>query len=675
MDLSQKDRLVVFDSPLGKDALNAVRFEGSEGLSEVFDFRVEALSDEKLVNLDQLVGQNCTVKVLNKLGSERYFNGICVEANWLGAEDAAYAYEVVLRPWFYLLTRTSDCRIFHNKTTPDIINEVLGEYGFAKFQPKLSESYAERLYTVQYCESDFDFVSRLMEEEGIYYFFEHSAGDHTMVLADAKSSHKTIPNLSMMTYASLAMSSRTEKDCVFSINLMRSLRPGKFTLNDYNYLKPGASMLAEKEDPGKYTNGQMEHYFYPGKYEQKSDGDRLAKVRIQEEQAFDERRQASGDSPLVLPGGLVSLEKHPETSQNIEYLVVQARHSYEGGTYRSGGRSVAGDAPYRGVYELIPSDRPFRAPSVTPKPKIMGPQTARVVGKKGEEIDVDKHGRILVHFFWDREKRWSKRVRVAQTWADKKWGAFVWPRIGQEVVVEHLEGDPDRPIVTGVVYNGDKTVPYDLPDDKNITGIKSRSTKSGSEENFNEISFDDTKDNEYFYVHAEKDFEMIVENYEKRSVGEEFSTKKGKPSRETVIENGDDDLNLKEGTNNIDIDKGDQNLKIKQGSQTEVIQKDQKTTINQGDQTTEIKMGDQKTTIKMGDQINKLNLGQYTTDAMKKIVLKCGASSIEMTPAKITIKSVQVAIEADVQLTAKGINTEVSGNAMLTVKGGLVRIN
>lgn len=648
MAKSQKDRLVVFETPLGTDKLNAVRFDASEGLSELFDFRVEAISEDA-VSLDSIIGKSCTVSVLNKKGKARYFNGLAVEANWLGQQSNGQAYEIVLRPGFWLLTRTSDCRIFHEKTAVDIIKEVLGECSAITIKDSLSESYATREYCVQFNETDFAFVSRLMEEEGIYYYFEHENGSHKMVLADAKSSHSKVKELDSLVYATMFLSSRTDDDCLFNVSLLRSLRTGKYTLNDYNYLQPNASMVAEQESSGSYSNANQELYFYPGKYVNKSDGERLAKVRVQEEQAQDERRQATGDSPLIYPGGLATLSKHPQSSENGEYLIIQARHSYEGGSYGSGGAQVGGDAPYRGVYEMAPADRPFRAPCITPRPKVLGPQTARVVGKQGEEIDVDEHGRILVHFFWDRKKAYSRRVRVAQTWADKTFGAVWIPRIGQEVVVEYLDGEPDLPLVTGCVYNGENTLPLDFPGDKNISGLKTNSTKGGN--GSNEFWFDDTKDSELVTMHAEKDLNVTVENTEKRTIGEEFKTKQGKYSRETTLLNGDEDVILKEGHNNVTLDKGDQNFEIKQGDQT--------FKINQGDQTFKINSGSQK--VNAGKDV-KIDAGNSVTiTAGTKIQLKVGSSSIEITPAGVKIKGTG--------------QVEINGGGMLKQSAGIIKIN
>lgn len=648
MAKSQKDRLVVLKTPLGSDVLNAVRFEGSEGLSELFEYRIEALA-EASVKLDSLIGQVCTVTVLNKLGEPREFSGIAVEANWLGGQSNGHAYEVVLRPGLWLLTRTSDCRIFHNKSATDIIKEVLGECPAVTIKDNLSSSYPKLEYCVQYCESDFDFVSRMMEEIGVYYYFEHEGGTHKMVLADAKSSHKKVSKLGELRFAERFKSSRTETDCLFDVNHLRSLRTGKYALNDYNYLTPNAAMLAEKDSAGKYSNGQMEHYFYPGKYVNKGDGEKLAQVRIEEEQALDERRQATGDTPLIYPGGHITVSRHPEGEQNGEFLVIQARHSYEGGSYGSGGASSRSDAPYRGLYVYAPADRPFRAQSKTPRPRVVGPQTARVVGKQGEEIDVDKHGRILVHFFWDRKKAWSRRVRVAQSWADKKWGSVFIPRIGQEVVVEYLEGDPDRPLVTGCVYNGDKTLPLELPDDKNISGLRSNSTKGGN--GCNEFWIDDTKDEELVFMQAEKDLETVVEHTEMRTVGEKFKTKKGKPARETTLLNGDEDVILKEGSNNLTIDKGDQTFELKQGDQTYKIK--------QGDQKFDINAGSHS--LSAGKDVKIDAMKTVTISAGTKITLKVGGTSLELSNAGVKIKGTAT--------------VDVNAGAKMTLKGGIININ
>jgi type VI secretion system secreted protein VgrG len=511
--LSQGSRLAVLKTPLGKDELVLTRFEASEALSEPFEYTVEALSETEDVDFNAALGSDCCVSIESYNGSQRRFNGVLVEARWLGLKETYYCYQLVLRPWFWLLTRTSDCRIFANKTALDIVQEVFGEHDFAKYDNRTSENCHTREYTVQYRESDFNFVSRLLEEEGISYFFEHSEDSHVLVLADAKSSYSPLNGGPIM-FRPLAARERRNEENFSEWVPGRRFNTGKVSLKDYDYLKPSNALLSEKDASASYANSTLEGFDYPGRYTEKSVGDKYARVRIEAEQASDERCQAAGDAVSLFPGALMDFGNHPNGSQNREYLVLQAHHTYRSEHYRSVSRSEAEE--YQGRYECLPSDKPFRCPMRTAKPVVRGPQTAKVIGEGDCEIDVDEYGRIICQFHWDRTKdesrrvRDARRVRVAQVWAGNRWGGIFIPRVGMEVVVDFLEGDPDQPLVIGTVYNDDNMPPYELPEKKNIAGWKSDTTEGSG--GYNEIVFDDTKDCELIRTHAQKDQEETVEN-------------------------------------------------------------------------------------------------------------------------------------------------------------------
>lgn len=581
----QTQRVAVLTTPLGTDVLNAVRFDGTEGLSELFEFSIEAVGEGKPIDFNAAIGQNCTLSLEGKT-VKREFCGVLTEAYQLEASGSLMTYRLVLRPWLWLLSRTTDCRIFHEKSTPDIIQEIFNEGGFNDYKLRLTENYPKREYCVQYRESDLDFVCRLMEEDGIYYYFEHEKGKHTLVLADALSSHDTIPGLDTLMYLPRVVTGRTDLETIYEIITHRSFQSGEVILNDYDYEKPSAKMTANRANATGHTHDQMSLYDYPGRYTETSDGNRFARVRLEAVKALDFRRQAIGDAPALVPGGLTRLKDHPEGSQNIEYLVVGANHTFAAQDYRSTAGGAGGE-PYSGSYVFQPSDRPFRAPAVTPRPRIYGPQTARVVGADGEEIDVDDMGRILVRFHWDHRKDKSCRVRVAQTWSGNSWGAHWWPRVGDEVIIAYVDGDPDYPMVTGTVYNGEREVPYPLPANKTKGGIKSNSSKGGS--GYNEIVLEDKKDSEEIGVHAQKDLNVVILNKETREIGERLS---GGTARKTTIHNGDDELKVASGKQNIDIARS-QNTE----AGTEIV-----------------------------------------IDAGSKIVLKVGGSKIEITPSGISIK-------------------------------------
>jgi type VI secretion system secreted protein VgrG len=559
--LTQDRRVAKLQTQAGENVLVLTRFDGHEGLSELFKFRIDAYSEEENVDFDKALGCPCSV-TCKTYGRERVFHGILVGAEWRGLKDHFHHYRLIARPWLWLLSRTSDCRIFQDMTAPDIVQKVFKDRGFNDFLLRINESYPKLEYCVQYRETDLTFVSRLMEQHGIYYYFEHSAGKHTLVLADSKSSHKAIPALPKIPFIKFGEAQGDEHEYLTDWSSKRRFRTGQIEFNDYNDMTPSADLKSKAKGSAHYNKSDMEIYDYPAKFKVRQDGEKYAKVLLESEQALDFRRYATGDAPSLFPGGLVNLEKHPTGAENDEYLVVRASHSITNQQYRSGAAEEP-DEIYSGSYELQPSKRPFRSPIVTPEPLINGIQTAKVVGKEGEEIDVDDHGRILVEFFWVRpdkdtqKKKPSCRVRVAQTWSGKQWGAQVIPRIGMEAVVEFLEGDPDRPLVIGTVYNGEYKVPYPLPANKTQSGIKSDSSKGHG--GHNEFKFEDKKSSEKISVHAQKDLELEILDTEMRTIGERFSGPPvGAGSRKTTLVKGDDELEIQTGNQTITIPMGSQ---------------------------------------------------------------------------------------------------------------------
>jgi type VI secretion system secreted protein VgrG len=589
--LTQDDRIARLTTPLGKDVLVLVRFDGTEGLSELFEYRIEALSDKPDLDFDKAIGQQCQLKIKTygagsagqgpeiaaptslpspstsarpeslaassggSAAQEREFNGILVEARWLGVKQQYYSYRLVLRPWLWLLSHTSDCRIFQDKKASDIIKEVFQDRGFTDFEFKLTDegSLPKLEYCVQYRETDLNFVSRLMEQHGIYYFFKHKDQKHTLVLADSKSSHEPVPGCDKIPYIPASGEWKRDQERIYEWASERRFRTGKVELNDYNYLTPNARLLSDHKASENYTRSDMEHYDYPGKYKKKSEGDFYAKIQLEAEQAPDHRRHGNGDAMSLFPGGLTTLERHPTQSQNVKYLIVRSTHSFVVELYRTSGQGPGGEN-YYGSYEFLPYDKQFRAPIVTLKPLIHGIQTAKVVTKddnSSEEIEVEELTEIYVRFYWDRKKKRSCKLRVAQVWSGKKWGQQHIPRVGQEAVVEFLEGDPDRPLVVGTVYNDDYKPPYELPAKKTISGIKSDSTKGGN--GYNEWNFEDKKGSEKIGVHAEKDLEVVVLNSETRTIGERFMPPMGSPSRNTTLKMGDDNLKVQTGNQMVDV--------------------------------------------------------------------------------------------------------------------------
>lgn len=616
-DLKQNERIASFRTPLGPNFFTLVRFEAEEALSELFVYEIEAVSTTENADLESIIGDKCSVTYKLRDGSERVFHGILVEAHWMGRSEDLYAYRFVLRPWLWLLSQRSDCRIFKNKTPIDIIKLIFQKEDKNDFEDKTSEKPDEIAYCVQYRETDLDFVCRLMEKYGIYYYFRHSGDGHKLVLADARSSHAVVNAAAeplgvpggAYPFSPKIGKVRRQVEHIVQWSTRRRLRTGKVVLRDYDYDQSTSDLTAESEQGTKPAK-KYEAYDYPGAYVKRQDGERFAKVRAEAAQAVDQRRSATGDAASLFPGALMQLSDHPTGSENGEYLVVSASHAYGVQAYRSNRRSD--DQIYHGAYDVLKSDRRFRAPLVTAPPVVQGPHTARVVGEKnrGEEgdIDVDKYGCILLRFHWDREdESTSRRVRVAQMWSGREWGGHVIPRIGQEVVVEFLEGDPDQPIVVGTVVNDQHMPPYEMPADKTQSGLKSESTEGrGFSGAYNEIKFEDRYGNEMFSMRAEKDMFTLIRNVEKREIGENYSGDNGGNSRETTIKQGNDRL--------------------------------------------------------------VVETGKRYVEAMTEMKLVVGQSSITMTPATIEIKSPTITITS----TAK---TDVLSDATVIVNAPIVKIN
>ncbi len=535
-------RQVKISTPLGEDELRVINMFGSEELGRLFQYQLELHSANEEVDIDAILGQNITVSLVHDDGTFRYFNGFVSRFSQVGRTEGGYAtYEAKMSPWLWFLTRTSDCRIFQEKTVPDIIKEIFNDNGFSDFEESLSSSYHTWEYCVQYRESDFNFVSRLMEQEGIYYFFRHESDKHVLVLADGYSSHQPIAGNNTLRYyvPGIAAYAGTEAT-VSDWYLTREVQPGAYAATDYDFKRPKTDLRVNCPIPRDHAACEYELFDYPGAYYDKADGDQYSQARIEEVHTQFEKVSAQTDAQTMVAGGLFELTEHTRSDQNREYLVTAA-------SVRCGnGELASGSAPSESVvyqcdFTAIESRTPYRSARESAKPVIQGPQTAVVVGPSGEEIYPDEYGRIKVQFHWDRYGRMDENsscwIRVAQIAAGPGWGAQFLPRIGQEVMVEFLEGDPDQPIITGLVYNADNMPPYSLPDNKTQSGVKTRSTKEGSASNCNEIRLEDKKGSEEFFVQAEKDYNQVIKNNRSESVGNDRSLSVGNDKSESIGNN------------------------------------------------------------------------------------------------------------------------------------------
>jgi type VI secretion system secreted protein VgrG len=514
-------RRIRLHSALAPDQLLVKDATVREHLGRMSAIDIDLVSPNESVALDDLLGRGMSIELAVDNDQPRFFHGLVAECSQTGRLGRYARYSARVVPWLWLLTRTSDCRIFQQKSIPDILKSVFREHGTSDFEDSLSGSYSPREYCVQYMETDFEFVSRLMEEEGIYYYFRHEKDKDTLVLCDSAGAHSATPSYESIPYFPPSDNVVREQDHVSEWLLSHSMQSGKLTHTDFDFVKPRTSLLAQHAAAGKYPKSDEELFAYPGGYYTVNDGSRYAQRRLEAIQHQHERVSGSGNVRGLAVGALFKLESYPRDDQNREYLVISATHHLAGADYESGVSHAAADVTIK--FEAIPSKQPYRSPLTSRRSRVTGPQTAIVVGKAGEEIYTDQYGRVKVQFHWDRQGKRDENsscwVRVSQVWAGKNWGAMHIPRIGQEVIVDFLEGDPDRPIITGRVYNASEMPPYDLPANQTQSGVKSRSSKGGSPANFNEIRFEDKMGSEMLTIHAEKDQEISVEHDEAHSVG------------------------------------------------------------------------------------------------------------------------------------------------------------
>ncbi|HEV3415438.1 MAG TPA: type VI secretion system tip protein TssI/VgrG [Pirellulales bacterium] len=708
--LTQDNRPIgVTASSLGKDKLLLEQFSVSEGLSRPFRISLSLLgAPDYTLAFEKLLGQSVTVRLDVPGGGEtRYFNGVVyklTEGSKVHSPDTGKfltRYWAEVMPSFVKLRSQVRSRIFQHLSVPDILKKVLTGIN-VKWEIKAA--FEPRDYCVQYHESDFQFASRLMEEEGIFYFFKHTDSDHTMVVADDAGSFANIPGKSAKIVFNDFKGLRDatlHEDRVVRWQKSQEMKSGKYRLWDHCFELPAKNL--EATEPilataavGTVThhlkvggNDQWEIYDFPGDYAGRFDGidkggspqpselskieqdnTRTVKIRMEQVAANGLMIDGEGNVRRFIAGYKFQLDKH--FNANGTYVLTDVDHvaSMEG-TYTSN-ESVP--LRYKNTFRCIPTAVPFRPQQVTPKPTIGGTQTAVVVGPAGGEISTDKYGRVKVQFFWDREGKKdldsSCWVRVAQAWAGKSFGAFFLPRVGDEVIVAFLEGDPDQPIIVGCVYNADHMPAYTLPDNKTRNYVKTRSTEKGTAENFNELRFEDKKDSEEVYFHAEKDFNRVVENNDTLKVGFDKKDKGDQTidvynDRTATLDQGNETLTVKKGTRTTTVQKDDTH-EVKDGARIVTVQKDDTHTVKQGDLSVTVNMGNASYTISQG---------KCTIEAMQSIELKVGATSIKLTPTGVTIQSTMIKLQADGMLQSKGGFIKVAADAMLDMKGGMVKIN
>ncbi|HHB0616362.1 TPA: type VI secretion system Vgr family protein, partial [Escherichia coli] len=468
------------------------------------------------LQLKPMVGKDLCVNIELDGGGKRYISGLVTAARVAGHQGRSVVYELRLEPWLKILTHTSDYKAFQNKNVVEILDEVLDEYPWP-VEKRLVENYPTRAWQVQYGETDFDFVQRLMQEWGIYWWFEHSENSHTLVLADAINVHKACADSPLVCYYQKGL--KLDKEFIHTITANESLRSGQWVLNDFDFMKPRSLLKSTVANPRETGLAEYEHYEWPGDYFTKSEGEMLTRIRMEEQRSPGSRVQGSGNIRTLMTGFTFILENYPTAEVNREYLLVQTTLFIQDNAQHSGQEQ---HFSYSTSFELHPTSEVYRPQRTLSKPHTKGPQSAIVTGPAGQEIWTDKYGRVKVQFGWDRygknDENSSCWVRVSYPWAGKGFGGIQIPRIGQEVLVDFKNGDPDLPIIVGRTYNQDTMPPWGLPGAATQSGFYSH-TIGGGPTNANALRFEDKPGGEEVWLHAEKDQRIEVNNNESHWVG------------------------------------------------------------------------------------------------------------------------------------------------------------
>jgi type VI secretion system secreted protein VgrG len=642
-------RVMEIVTPLGADVLLFHSLTGREEMSRLFEYQVGLLSVKDDINLDEILGRNVTVRLALPNDETRFFNGYVTRFAEGGTLGRFRRYVATVRPWLWFLTRTADCRIFQEQTVPDIIKAVFADHGVADVKFELTSAYRKWTYCVQYRETDFNFVSRLMEHEGISYYFRHTEGHNTLVLTDSTSMHTPVAGYETLSFISREEQIRPELEHISSWDFSREIQPGVYVQDDYDLERPGVELKTSKVLARDHVLGDYEVFDYPGFYTQKADGEHYAAVRIDELGSQFAFARAKTNARGLTVGSLLTLEDHPRADQNREYLVLSAGYDLVFENYES--VPNPNPAGFSCGFLVMPSSQQFRPHRTTPKPFVQGPQTAVVVGPSGEEIFTDELGRVRVQFHWDRrgknDEHSSCWIRVSQYWAGKGWGAIHIPRIGHEVIVDFLEGDPDQPIVVGRVYNGTNVPPYKLPDNKTQSGVKSRSSLQGTPDNFNEIRFEDLKGQEEINIHAERNLSTSVEADESRSVGHD---------RSTTIDH-DDVLTVKH----------DRKITVKEGNETHIVEK-----------------GKRSTNVKLLDRVDAKDIELHATSHVHVIgdgyvSVVSGQNGMQVYPGFVAVGTNQMANSTKYDgsgILVHGVPkvTIEAGGSKIEIEGGGIKI-
>jgi len=705
-----------------------VTFEGMTGfesLGRPFELDVDVLSPTGEVPVSEVLGQPFSVALSQGLSPPRWWNGIVTRFAQVAWTGAAFRFRAKLRPAMWLMTRRSNCKVYQHTTIPDLVLQLFAAHGVVVKRHLGRETYPSWEYLVQYNETDFQFVSRLMELEGIYYYFVHEKGKHTLWLVDALTIPDKIAGPGRIPFATTgdrATDPTSQHEMIDSWSAALQVEPGALVAMEYDFEDARNELKSTLAAPKAAATADDELFEYPGRYLPSADRDDYVRRRLEGHQLDHQQVQGTGSARALAPGFLFSLEDHPSPSQNQEYLLTSVSYQLTATQHTSGGADAGPD--YRASFTGIDGKRRYYPPQATPRPVVQGPQTALVVGPKGEEIWTDEYGRVKVQFHWDRfgkrDEESSLFVRVSQAWAGSGWGAMQVPRIGQEVIVDFLEGNPDRPIITGRVYNNANMPPFN----KTQSGMRSHSTPGGGPSNYNEVRFEDSKGKEELHIQAEKDQSTLVKNNQTITVnGDRTVTVSGNETisvsgtRSTTVtkketETFSDAREMTVGQTNSDTITG-KHTGTYNGGREETVLKGDTLTVNGSDKTTtvhgkydvtadsEFKVTQGANTMLIKDSVDVDSVGEIhlhnagssldlkdgvlTLWSASEIKLECGPSSISIKsdgtiavngPQKVTATGGGSGVELHQPgATLSGAKATVSGGSMTEITGGVVKIN
>ena len=652
---TQANRHIAISTPLGEDELLLRSFSVHEEISRLFELDLDLLSENYEIDFDQIIGKNVTVRMELPDGGTRYWNGYINRfVQGVSTSPRFAQYRATMVPWLWFLTRTSDCRIFQEKSVPDIVKEIFGDLGFSNIEDRLSGGYRTWTYCVQYRETDFNFVSRLMEQEGIYYYFKHENGKCTIVLCDSLSKHDPFGDYQEIEFTPDTRAS-SQRERIYEWTVEKSVRSGKFAHTDYNFEKPSTSLMSIEGDPKQHDRADYEIYDYPGEHPEKSDGDRYARLRLEELAQPHMICSGQSDSRGICPGYLFDLARHPRDDLNGEYLLVSATYQASAEDYETSGGQ---DPICTCNFTAIPSDVQFRPSRLTPKPIVQGSQTAVVTGPQGEEIYTDKYGQVKVQFHWDREGNKDENsscwVRVSQVHAGKSFGGIDIPRIGEEVVVSFMEGDPDKPLITGRVYNAELMPPFGLPDKKVVSGMKSKTYKGGG---YNEFTLDDSPGEEKIVVHGQYDMESTIEHDESYTIGNNRKTDVGVDDTENIGANQTITIGA-----NQDISVGANQKLAVGGAQTQDIKGTRSIKVTAAD------------TLQVAAS-RSVNVGATLSTTASAIELSCGSLTIKAAAIDITAAgAITFKAAGAIQLKAGGA-IDMAAGGIVGIKAAMIKHN